>query len=66
MLFRSYTKNAFIYWFLTKHGIKGNLSKISVVKETINENKKIDLDKNYFLVVDENQIKFQRKEKNEN
>lgn len=56
-------QKAFIYWFLIRYGIKGSLVKINVIKDAIENKKKIDLSKQYRLIVNDKNVVFHEKQK---
>ena len=53
-----YTQTAFVYWFFTRHGIKGALSKINFIRDAIKNQKKVDLSKKYIMNSAGNKIVF--------
>ena len=59
-----YTQKSFIYWFLSTYGIKGNLNKITRILTAVQNRKKIDLNKEYFLCFTDSGIIFEFKGKN--
>lgn len=62
-----YHQKAFVYWFLSKYKIEGNIKKIDEVINTIKNQSSLDLDKNYYLIINKNKILFkQKKELNKN
>ena len=61
-----YTQKALLYWFLSSRDIKGNLIKIDFILECINNQKVIDINNNFRLIVDKSNISFERKDKNTN
>lgn len=55
-------QKAFIYWFLTRYDIKGSLVKIDVIRDAIENKNKIDLSKKYRLIVNDENVIFQKKQ----
>ena len=56
-----YTQKAFIYWFLSTYGFKGSVKKSDVYLDAILNQKKFDVDKEFWFCVNEKHISFQRK-----
>jgi len=57
-----YVQDTFLYWFLDKYKIPGSLNNRQNIKNIIAGNKSLDLNKEYRIVADKNNICFLRKQ----